>query len=96
MFGDVTSLIDPTATYNAPLASNMGFLSTVPADAKTSIDDVHHDDFVSTTVYGSAVARDGIPRFELAEEEMPARTAMRVVHDELLMVIEFSIYFYSL
>jgi len=64
----------------------MGFLSTVPSDAKTSIEDVHHDNFVSTTVYGSAIAGKGIPRFEMPEEEMPSRTAMRLVHDELLLV----------
>lgn len=64
----------------------MGFLSTVPSDQKTSIEDIHHDNFVSTTVYGSHVAGKNIPRFELGEEEMPARTAMRLVHDELLMV----------
>ncbi|KZO97148.1 glutamate decarboxylase [Calocera viscosa TUFC12733] len=62
----------------------MGFLSTVPATERT---DAHpdHDHYVSTTVYGSALAAEEIPRFEMAEEEMPARLAARFVHDELLM-----------
>ena len=64
----------------------MGFLSTVPSDAKTNAQHVTHEQFVSTTVYGSALAATTIPRFELGEDEMPARTAMRMVHDELLMV----------
>jgi glutamate decarboxylase len=65
----------------------MSYLSTVPSDDKTNAQHgVGHDQFVSTTVYGSALAAAAIPRFELGEDEMPARTAMRMVHDELLMV----------
>lgn len=60
----------------------MGFLSTVPATDATGASDVHK---VSTTVYGSALAGSGIPRFELGEEEMPARTAARFIKDDLLM-----------
>ena len=63
----------------------MGFLSTVPSDKKLNSHDVSHKKFVSTTVYGSALAIEAIPRFEMSEEEMPARTAARFVHDELLM-----------
>lgn len=63
----------------------MGFLSTVPADERTQGKSPGHDQYVSTTVYGSAQAGTSISRFELGEEEMPARTAARFVHDELLM-----------
>src|ERR1700761_4128862 len=37
------------------------------------------------SVYGSALASSEIPRFEMGENEMPARNAARFVHDELLM-----------
>jgi glutamate decarboxylase len=63
----------------------MGFLSNVPSDEKANAHNVGHEKFVSTTVYGSALAAEAIPRFEMCEEEMPARTAARFVHDELLM-----------
>ncbi|KAF8574418.1 glutamate decarboxylase, partial [Ramaria rubella] len=63
----------------------MGFLSAVPCDQKANAHEVGHEKFVSTTVYGSALAAESIPRFELGEDEMPARTAARLVHDELLM-----------
>jgi glutamate decarboxylase len=64
----------------------MGYLSTVPSDEKAKARDVSHEKFISTTVYGSSLAAEAIPRFELGEDEMPARTAMRLVHDELLLV----------
>lgn len=65
----------------------MGFLSVVPSDSNANAhQDPHHDNYISTTVYGSAHAGQAFPRFELNDEEMPARTAMRLVHDELLMV----------
>ncbi|THH16691.1 hypothetical protein EW146_g3992 [Bondarzewia mesenterica] len=63
----------------------MGFLSNVPSDERIDGLDVGHDQYVSTTVYGSALAACEMPRFEMAEEEMPARIAARFVHDELLM-----------
>jgi len=37
----------------------------------------------STTVYGSAAAAAGLSRYEMAEEEMPARNAYRFIKDEL-------------
>ncbi|KAH8929011.1 glutamate decarboxylase [Atractiella rhizophila] len=61
----------------------MGYLSTVPTITRP--DDIHHEQSVSTTVYGSALAGCNIPRFEMGEQEMPARVAARFVHDELLM-----------
>lgn len=65
----------------------MGFLSAVPSDSKLNAQHaIGHEHFVSTTVYGSALAAEAIPRFELGEGEMPARVAMRMVYDELLMV----------
>ncbi|ETW78814.1 glutamate decarboxylase/sphingosine phosphate lyase [Heterobasidion irregulare TC 32-1] len=63
----------------------MGFLSTVPSDERSNAHEVGHDQYISTTVYGSALAACEFPRFEMREEEMPARTAARFVHDELLM-----------
>ncbi|GJJ14075.1 hypothetical protein Clacol_008332 [Clathrus columnatus] len=64
----------------------MGYLSVVPSDDKVNAQqDPHHEHFVSTTVYGSTHAGNAIPRFELGDEEIPARTAMRLVYDELLM-----------
>lgn len=53
-------------------------LSTVPADSRTTADP-GHESFVSSTVYGSSAAGQGIPRFEMPEEEMPARNALRFV-----------------
>ena len=69
----------------------MGYLSTVPSDEKTNAHSIDHEHFVSTTVYGSALAGTSRPRFELCEDEMPARTAMRLVHDELLMVNRYNL-----
>ena len=63
----------------------MGFISTVPSHEKANCHDVGHENFVSTTVYGSVLATESTPRFEMGEDEMPARTAARFVHDELLM-----------
>ncbi|EIM86926.1 glutamate decarboxylase [Stereum hirsutum FP-91666 SS1] len=63
----------------------MGFLSSVPSDERASAHSVGHEQYVSTTVYGSALSSCELPRYELAEDEMPARTAARFVHDELLM-----------
>ena len=63
----------------------MGFLSTVPSDERSNAHEVGHDQYISTTVYGSALAACEFPRLEMREEEMPARTAARFVHDELLM-----------
>lgn len=60
----------------------MGFLSTVPATEAAGAEDFHN---FSTTVYGSALAGSGIPRFEMGEEEMPARTAARFIKDDLLL-----------
>lgn len=62
----------------------MGFLSTVPSDQQAQ-HPFGHDQFVSTTVYGSTHAAQQKPRFEMAEDELPARIAARFVHDELLM-----------
>lgn len=65
----------------------MGFLSAVPSDSKVNAQHpIGHENFLSTTVYGSVIAAETIPRFELSEGEMPARVAMRMVYDELLMV----------
>ena len=63
----------------------MGFLSTVPSDERSNAHEVGHDQYISTTVYGSALAACEFPRLEMREEEMPVRTAARFVHDELLM-----------
>jgi len=61
----------------------MGFLSTVPAGERTgTANDVHA---LSTTVYGSSLAGSGVPRFEMPEDEMPARTAARFIKDDLLL-----------
>ncbi|KAL8291439.1 hypothetical protein RQP46_002417 [Phenoliferia psychrophenolica] len=62
----------------------MTVLSSVPADSRLNLDP-SHEKHVSSTVYGSSLAATGVPRFELAEDEMPARQAARFVHDELLM-----------
>ncbi|KAF9516598.1 hypothetical protein BS47DRAFT_658820 [Hydnum rufescens UP504] len=59
----------------------MGFLSTVPATSNSNVD-IHN---LTTTVYGSAIAGRGAPRFELAEEEMEPRVAARFIHDHLLL-----------
>ncbi|GAA6008495.1 hypothetical protein JCM11491_004498 [Sporobolomyces phaffii] len=40
---------------------------------------------LSSTVYGSSAARNGIQRFEMGEHEMDPRAAARFVSDELLM-----------
>ncbi|SCV70687.1 BQ2448_3449 [Microbotryum intermedium] len=59
-------------------------LSTVPAESrvKDSPTEAHH---VSSTVYGSSLARDGIRRFELPEQELPAMVVQRFISDELLL-----------
>lgn len=59
-------------------------LSSVPAHSRLDPQSIH-DQAVSSTVYGSTAARLPIPRFELGEEEMPARNAARFIHDELLL-----------
>ncbi|KAI5474691.1 cytosolic nonspecific dipeptidase [Pseudohyphozyma bogoriensis] len=56
-------------------------LSSIPADSRTT--DESHPSYVSTTVYGSAQAGLGIPRFEMPDDEMSARKAQS--QDELLM-----------
>jgi len=63
----------------------MGFISTVPSDERADAHHPGHEQYVSTTVYGSTHAAEPIPRFEMNEEELPARIAARFVHDELLM-----------
>ncbi|KDE07904.1 glutamate decarboxylase [Microbotryum lychnidis-dioicae p1A1 Lamole] len=59
-------------------------LSTVPADSrvKDSPSEAHH---VSSTVYGNSLARNGIRRFELPEQELPATIVQRFISDELLL-----------
>lgn len=42
-----------------------------------------NDEVHSTTVYGSASARKGIPRYELADEELDPRIVKRFIADEL-------------
>lgn len=51
-------------------------LSHVPAHERL---DESHKNYVSSTIYGSALAADGIPRFELPDGEMPAKQAARFV-----------------
>ncbi|KAF8323750.1 glutamate decarboxylase [Clavulina sp. PMI_390] len=60
----------------------MGFLSTVPSADRH--EELNVNDF-STTVYGSSLAGTGVPRFEMPENEMPARTAQRFIKDDLLL-----------
>ncbi|KAK4698997.1 glutamate decarboxylase, partial [Phenoliferia sp. Uapishka_3] len=59
-------------------------LSSVPADSRVHAEP-SHESHVTSLVYGSSLAGEGIPRFEMSENEMPARNAARFVHDELLM-----------
>ncbi|BGP11260.1 hypothetical protein JCM10049v2_007163 [Rhodotorula toruloides] len=59
-------------------------LQTVPADSRVH-DKPTEDHHVSSTIYGSRQAAQGIPRFEMAEDEMDPRLAQRFVKDELLM-----------
>lgn len=47
----------------------MGYLSTVPTEQAM------HDQNVSSSVYGSAYAGRPIPKYEMSEEEMPARVS---------------------
>lgn len=58
-------------------------LSTVPASDRLveSPSEPHH---VSSTVYGSSIASEGLPRFEMGENEMEPRLVQRFIEDELL------------
>ncbi|PRQ71182.1 glutamate decarboxylase [Rhodotorula toruloides] len=62
----------------------MSGLHRVPADSRVH-DNPTEDHHVSSTIYGSRQAAQGIPRFEMAEDEMDPRLAQRFVKDELLM-----------
>ncbi|GAA5909619.1 hypothetical protein JCM5296_002371 [Sporobolomyces johnsonii] len=65
-------------------STTMSRLSIVPAESRV-VDKPTEDHHVSSIVYGSAAARQGIKRFELNDGEMDARLAQRFVQDELLL-----------
>ncbi|KPV71899.1 uncharacterized protein RHOBADRAFT_67008 [Rhodotorula graminis WP1] len=58
-------------------------LRTIPADSRVS-DNPSESHHVSSTVYGSRAAAQGIPALEMGEDEMDPRLAKRFVQDELL------------
>ncbi|GAA6059938.1 hypothetical protein JCM10212_003078 [Sporobolomyces blumeae] len=63
-------------------------VNRVPADSRVHDHNKQHCpglDHLSSTVYGSATARNGIKRFEMNEDEMEPRAAARFISDELLM-----------
>ncbi|BGP19955.1 hypothetical protein JCM10213_006732 [Rhodosporidiobolus nylandii] len=62
----------------------MAGLRTVPADSR-AVEKPTEDQHVSSLVYGSREAAEGIKRFEMGEDEMPAQNAARFIRDELLM-----------
>ncbi|GAA5838998.1 hypothetical protein JCM11251_007849 [Rhodosporidiobolus azoricus] len=62
----------------------MSGLRTVPADSRVH-DKPTEDDHVSSTIYGSRQAAEGIPRFEMGEQEMTSQLAGQLIRDELLM-----------
>ncbi|GAA6041953.1 hypothetical protein JCM8097_000239 [Rhodosporidiobolus ruineniae] len=62
----------------------MSGLRKVPADERV-VEQPTEEHHVSSTVYGSREAAEGIKRFELQDEEMSAQLAARMIRDELLM-----------
>ncbi|GAA5907708.1 hypothetical protein JCM6882_008953 [Rhodosporidiobolus microsporus] len=62
----------------------MSGLRTVPADSRVR-DQPTAEHHVSSTVYGSREASEGIPRFEMGENELSSQLTARFIRDELLM-----------
>lgn len=65
-------------------------LSTVPASARI-VETPSEDHHVSSTVYGSSIATEGLPRFEMPENEMEPRLVKRFIEDELLGTSHFAL-----
>jgi len=64
----------------------MGYLLTALSSSKPSTEYVPgYDQEVATTAYGGRHTSAPLHKYEMGEGEMPARTAARIVHDELLM-----------
>ncbi|GAA5973579.1 hypothetical protein JCM11641_007131 [Rhodosporidiobolus odoratus] len=62
----------------------MAGLRTVPANSRVH-DKPTEDHHVTSTVYGSRQAAEGIAHFEMGEDEMNSQLASTLIRDELLM-----------
>jgi glutamate decarboxylase len=63
----------------------MVFLSSLIKTEKSKDEGPSSSDFVESTVYGSRHAWDDIPRYKLPERDMPAKTAYKLIRDELAL-----------